>query len=232
MHVHLQNELEQLKRKLLHLATMAEQSVQKAVRGLIELDETLAKDVLVMDHQVDLKEVEIEEDCLKVLALHNPVANDLRLVIASLKINNDLERIGDLGVNIAERTLFLSKQPRIKPPIDFAVMSKSTLVLLKMALDALVQKDSEKANEVLRLDDDVDAMNRLCYKNVYERLKTEPENVESLIHYLSVSRHLERVADYATNISEDVIYMIEGRIIRHSPENYFEGNSPKMPLDN
>jgi phosphate transport system protein len=223
MSAHLVTELEQLKRKLLYLGSLAEQSVRKGGLALKSLDAQLAREVIMMDHQVDLKEVEIEEDCLKILALHQPVANDLRLVISVLKINNDLERIGDLGVNIAERVIYLSKKPPVPIPFDFENMWQAALDMVKRSLDAMVRQDIQLAKEVCNDDDAVDAINKAMYSKVYEGIKNSPEHVESLIHYLSVSRHLERVADYATNICEDVIYMIEGRIVRHQPEEYLPG---------
>lgn len=223
MSAHLVSELEQLKRKLLHLGWMAEQSVRKGGLALKTLDAKQAREVILMDHEIDLAEVEIEEDCLKILALHQPVANDLRFVISTLKINNDLERIGDLGVNIAERTIYLGKQPPVPIPFDFENMWQLALDMVKRSLDALVRLDINLAKKVCEDDDAVDTINKDMYKRVYEGIRKNPEHVESLIHYLSISRHLERVADYATNICEDVIYMIEGRIVRHQPEEYLTG---------
>jgi phosphate transport system protein len=220
MSAHLITELEQLKRKLLYLGSLSEQSVRRAGQALTSLDVTLARDVIATDHQIDLKEVEIEEDCLKILALHQPVAQDLRLVVSALKINNDLERIGDLGVNIAERVIYLSQQPPVPIPFDFENMWKLSLDMVRRALDAMVRQDLQLAKLVCEDDDAVDAINKEMYHRVYEGIKKSPEHVESLIHYLSISRHLERVADYATNICEDVIYMIDGRIVRHQPEEY------------
>lgn len=223
MSAHLITELEQLKRKLLYLGGLAEQSVRKGGLALKKLDADLAREVILMDHQLDLKEVEIEEDCLKILALHQPVANDLRFVISTLKINNDLERIGDLGVNIAERAIYLSKMPAVPIPFDFENMWQLALDMVKRSLDALVRQDIALAKAVCEDDDGVDKINKAMYDKVYAGIKASPEHVESLIHYLSISRHLERVADYATNICEDVIYMIEGRIVRHQPEEFFAG---------
>lgn len=223
MSAHLISELEQLKRKLLYLGSLSEQSVRKAGLALKALDAQLAREVIMMDHQVDLKEVEIEEDCLKILALHQPVASDLRLVISVLKINNDLERIGDLGVNIAERAIYLSQKPPVPIPFDFESMWQLALDMVKRALDAMVRQDIQLAKKVCEDDDAVDAINKQMYNKVYEGIRKSPEHVESLIHYLSISRHLERVADYATNICEDVIYMIEGKIVRHQPEEYLTG---------
>ena len=223
MSQHLINELEKLKKKLLLLGNMAEQSVRQGGLAIKNLDPEMAKEVILMDHQIDLKEVEIEEDCLKILALHQPVANDLRVVVSALKITSDLERIGDLGVNIAERTIYLSQQPPVPIPFDFENMWQLSLDMVKRALEAMVNMDLALAKKVCEDDDKVDQINKEMYQKVYDGVRSNPEHVESLIHYLSVSRHLERVADYATNICEDVIYMIEGRIVRHNPEVYLSG---------
>lgn len=223
MSAHLVRELDELKYKLLFLGSLAEQSIRKAGSALQKLDARVAAEVIENDHQVDLKEVEIEEDCLKILALHQPVANDLRFVVSTLKINSDLERIGDLGVNIAERVVYLSKCPPAPIPFDFEQMWKLSLEMVKNALDSMVKRDIDLAKKVCEDDDAVDEINKTMYARVYEGIRQNPEYVETLIHYLSISRHLERVADYATNISEDVIYMIEGRIVRHSPEKFAGG---------
>lgn len=220
MAVHLQKELETLKKELLALGGMVEQTVAQAVRALKDLDTKLAKEVIDYDHQVDLKEIEVEEECLKILALHQPVAVDLRFVVSALKINNDLERVGDLAVNIAERVVFLSNEARVEIPFDYDKMVEKTRAMLKKSLDAVVRLDHKLADEVCREDDVVDKINREMYATVYNEIRKNPQNVEALIHYLSVSRHLERIADYATNIAEDVIYMIDGSIVRHSPEVY------------
>ena len=225
---HLRQEMDRLKRKLLFVGSMAEQSVRKAGLALKEMDARAARDVVTLDHQIDLKEVELEEDCLKIMALHQPVANDLRFVVAALKINNDLERIGDLGVNIAKRVIYLSKQKPISIPFDFSIMWTSVLEMLRQSLNALVRGDVKLARVVCEQDDIVDEINRAMYAKVYDGIKKEPQNAEALIHYLSISKYLERVADYATNISEDVIYMIDGKIVRHQPDQLF-GNSPSTP---
>lgn len=224
MSVHLHKELEQLKSKLLYLGGMTESCMRKAGLALKTMDAALAREVIEADNQVDLKEVEIEEDCLKILALHTPVANDLRFVIATLKINNDLERVSDLAVNIAERVIYLQKRPPVPIPFDFESMWQKALAMIKNALDAFVRSDVALARKVCDDDDAVDSINKAMYAQVYEGIRKAPEHVESLIHYLSVSRHLERVADYATNIAEDVIYMIEGKIVRHLPEEFSSGN--------
>ncbi len=220
MSAHLAHELDALKSKILFLGGLAEQSIRKAGSSLQKLDARLAQEVIDSDHQIDLKEVEIEEDCLKILALHQPLAQDLRFVVSILKINSDIERIGDLGVNIAERVVYLGKNPPTPIPFDFENMWKLSLEMVKNALDAMVRGDVILAKKVCEDDDAVDEINKTMYARVYQGIRDNPDHVESLIHYLSISRHLERVADYATNISEDVIYMIEGKIVRHSPEKF------------
>jgi phosphate transport system protein len=218
MSVHLQQELEKLKMKLLHLGAISETAIERAGFALINLDVNLAREVINSDHLADLKEVEIEEDCLKILALYTPVANDLRFVVAILKINNDLERVCDLAVNIAERVVFLGSRAPIEAPADFNQMWKLSLKMLNDCLEAFVESDAKMAKSVCEQDDEVDAINRQVYQAVYDQIKKDPEKTEALIHYLSISRHFERAADYATNIAEDVIYMVDGEIIRHKPE--------------
>ena len=221
MSMHLERELENLKKKLLNLSSLVEQNLSKAVRALSERRETLALEVQAGDKIIDLKEVEVEEDCLKILALHQPVAIDLRFVIATLKINNDLERIGDLAMNIARRARYLCRQKPLEIPFDYNTLVDSTKAMLSNSLDALVQMDIKLAQSVLEADDEVDALNREAYNHVFYGIKNNPELVEPLIHYLNISKNLERIADYATNIAEDVIYMVEGRIVRHGvDQNY------------
>ena len=212
---HLENEIEKLKNTVLELSSLVEESVHKSVKSINDKDEELARDIIVKDEVIDKKEVDVEEECLKILALYQPVAIDLRFVIVALKINNDLERIGDLAVNIAERSIFLSKQKDLSMPVDFVTMSKKTIQMLKQAIDSLIKMDVDLANQVCLMDDDVDAINRKMYTFVYDQIKETPEFAETLIHFLSVSKNLERIADYATNISMDVVYMIEGTIVRH-----------------
>jgi phosphate transport system protein len=165
-------------------------------------------------------EVEVEESCLKILALYQPVAIDLRFIIAVLKINNDLERVGDLAVNIAERAIFLATQPEVNVELDFTTMAVKTQEMLKKSLDALVNLNAGLAREVCACDDEIDAINRQMYLTVQDAMNTHPDQIEPLTHLLSASRHLERIADHATNIAEDVIYMIEGEIVRHKTEEY------------
>lgn len=226
MAIRLEREIEKLKKKILSLGTMVEENLHMAVTALEDRDEALAQKVIDNDEPIDEMEVELEEECLKILALYQPVATDLRFIIAVLKINNDLERIGDLAVNIAERALFLATLPESSIPLDFGAMAAMVKTMLKGSLDALVNLDGQLAFNVTEADDDVDAMNRDMYKRITEAICTQKGNPDALIHQLSISRHLERIADQATNIAEDVIYMVEGRIVRHKTEDYRNKQNP------
>ena len=220
MPVHLQREIENLKKKLLTLSARVETTVREATLSIENRDYELAQKIIQNDPRIDRMEVGIEEDCLKILALYQPVAIDLRFIVAVLKINNDLERIGDLAVNIAERSAFLSKHYPVGVSLGLVEMADKAQDMLKHALDALINLSSDFAKKVCAGDDAVDAMNRQMYLKIQEAIKSSPEHLESLIHLLSVSRHLERIADHATNIAEGVIYMVEGRIARHRTEEY------------
>ena len=213
---HMQRELEKLKKMILALSAVVEESVQQAGQSLEKMDVALAELVIGNDEPIDQMEVDLEEECLKILALYQPVAIDLRFIISVLKINNDLERIADLAVNIAERTLALVEEPRIPVPFDFAEMARKVQTMLKKSLDALVNLDTRLALQVCDLDDEVDALHKKTYQLVKDQIRKNPDALNGLIHYLSVSRHLERIADLATNIAEDVVYMIQGEIVRHT----------------
>ena len=219
MSVHLQNEIEKLKKMVISLGTDVEDNLHKAVQSLETRDIALGEHTVGADRSIDLREVDLEEECLKILALHQPVAIDLRFVIAVLKINNDLERIGDLAVNIAERSVFISSQPPVNTSFDFAGMAEKTKAMLRNSLESLVNMDSKLARQVCQDDDEVDAINREMYGQVQDGIRDKIENMECLIHYLGAARHLERIADLATNIAEDVIYMVDGEIIRHKTED-------------
>jgi phosphate transport system protein len=216
----MEREMELLKKRILALSATVEDNVYKAVQALTERNSALAEEIIRTDQDIDQTEVTIEEECLKVLALHQPVAADLRFIIAILKINNDLERMGDLAVNIAERAMFLATREAPGIPLDLPLMAERTKAMMKKSLDALINQDAKLAYEVLEADDEVDAMNREMYRKIQEGIRMKPDKLESLIHLLSCSRHLERIADHATNIAEDVIYMIDGVIVRHRAEDY------------
>lgn len=212
---HLQHEIEKLKKKILALGAKVEENLNQAITAAMQRDENLARNLIEKDQEIDRMEVELEEECLKVLALHQPVAGDLRFIVAVLKINNDLERIGDLAVNIAERAASLALLPPIALPFDLTEMAREVRVMLKKSLDALVNLDLELADEVCASDDQVDAINRQAYRQVTAAIRESLEQLESLINLLSISRYLERIADHATNIAQDVIYLLEGDIVRH-----------------
>ncbi len=218
MTAHLRNEMENLKNQMLALSALVEKHVALAVKAVDERDEMMAREVIGKDVEIDRAEVAVEEECLKLLALHQPVAVDLRFIVAVMKLNNDLERIGDLAVNIAERAMFLSSLPPVPIPFDFDGMASKTREMLNNSLDALVNSDVDVANAVCAADDDVDVINRAMYEQVKDAIRKHPEHIEALIHLLFVSRHLERIADHATNIAEDLIYLVEGRIVRHTPD--------------
>lgn len=216
---HFERELDGLKKELLELSAAVEESVVKAIQSLKNRDEAVAREVIANDDAVDNAEVALEEQCLKILALHQPVAGDLRFIVSTLKINNELERVADLAVNIAERSLVIGRQRVIDAPFDFTHMAQKSRSMLTRAIDSLIKMDIGLAHEVCNADDEVDELNREVYQRVYKLIREQPDNVEILINYVSVSRHLERIADYATNIAEDVIYLVEGKIIRHQPDD-------------
>lgn len=211
----MEREIGKLKRSILALAAVVEESVKQAVIALEKRDVGLAQKIIEGDLAVNQKEVELEEECLKILALHQPVAADLRFIVAVLKINNDLERIGDLAANMADRVISLENCPAHEVPFDLATMADKAELMLEKALDALVNFDIDLANEAIDLDDEVDAMHKESFAKVKTKIKQNPEQIDALISYLSISRYLERIADLATNIAEDVVYLIEGKIVRH-----------------
>lgn len=216
----LQKEIEKIKKQILALGAVVEEQVEIAVQAVEEHSEALAQKVIDADAEVDEREVDLEEECLKLLALYQPVANDLRFIVSVIKINSDLERIGDLAVNIAERAAFLSTQKRIPIPFDFAGMANRVKMMLRKSLDSLVNTDLGMAFEVWKADDEVDSINREMYSQVAKYIQQEPDQIHCFLQLLSVGRQLERIADHATNIAEDVIYMIKGDIVRHKPEDY------------
>jgi phosphate transport system protein len=216
MSVLLEREIDKLKTMISSLGAHVEENVEKGVRAVHERDAALAEAVIVSDPEIDSMEVNIEEECLKVLALHQPVAHDLRLIIAVLKVNNDLERIGDLAGNIAEQGKFIATHGPSAVPYDLVGMATKVRKMLRDSLDALMGTDAAIAQAVREADDEVDAMDRLMYPEIRAAIRETPEKMEGLIRLLRVSQNLERIADHAENIAEDVIYLAEGQIIRHT----------------
>ena len=212
---HIEHQIAQLKNSILRFGTIVEEAISFSNTALFKQDVALAKKVLANDSEIDRLEVELEEECLKVLALYQPVAADLRFVVAVLKINNDLERIGDLAGNIAKIVSQLTTTGPLKLPEEISIMAKQAEEMVKNSLDAVVKADPDLARQVRREDDVVDAGRQAVRELVIQRIRKNPEKVESLLQINSVSKHLERIADMATNIAEDVIYMVEGEIVRH-----------------
>ncbi|HIJ65117.1 MAG TPA: phosphate signaling complex protein PhoU [Candidatus Hydrogenedentes bacterium] len=217
---HFERETAKLKGHLLRLCARVEDNVYRAARALETRDARLADEVIQSDAAVDEAEVDVEEECLKILALYQPVAIDLRFMVAVLKINNDLERIGDLAVNIAERAMFLASRKDVQCPFDFTAMARKSQDMLRKSIESMVNMDCSLARAVCAADDAVDAMNREMYGKVQDGIRRNIDHVSALIHLLCASRHLERIADLATNIAQDVIYMVEGEIVRHKTEDY------------
>ena len=218
MTIHLQREITKLKKMILSLSARVEETVRKAARAISNRDGELAEEIIDEDIEIDEMEVEVEEECLKILALHQPVAIDLRYIIAVLKINNDLERIGDLAVNIAQSCTYLAEHELVDFPFDFPHMASKAEEMVAESLDALVNMDADQALEVCAADDEVDDSNRKMYKMVGKAIREESHNVDVLLRLMTVSQHLERIADHATNIAEDVVYMSEGEIVRHKED--------------
>ncbi|MBN2033822.1 MAG: phosphate signaling complex protein PhoU [Deltaproteobacteria bacterium] len=224
----LQRELEKIKKRILYLGAMVEERLKMAIKAIENWDADLAQEIIRRDYEIDELEVEVEEECLKILALHQPVAVDLRFLIAVIKINNDLERIGDEAVNIANRVQNISTRKKLNLSFDFSVMAEKAATMFRLSLDALVDLDLDLAFKVLTLDDEVDLMHREIYDRIKEMLSKNPDYVGYLINLYTTSRHLERVGDHSTNIAEEVIYLIEGEIIRHrAKEEALQAGEPE-----
>jgi phosphate transport system protein len=222
MQKHLQKDIDSLKNKIITLGSEIEDRVYKSSLALINRDERLVNEVIEGDRQIDKMEVDIEEHCLKILALYQPVAIDLRFIIAVLKINNELERVADIAVNIAERAAFLCKCSDFEIPYDVTGMATKVESMVTRSIDALVHMDVPLAHQIRADDDEVDEYNREMYARVKEMLVKSPEDMNCLLHAVSAGRHLERIADHACNIAEDVIYLVDAEIVRHTPEVFEE----------
>ncbi len=217
MAVHFHREVDRLKQRLLSLGGIVETRLHSAVQALHERRREQALMVIDGDAEVDRAEVDIEEECLKILALHQPVAGDLRFIVAVMKINNDLERIGDLSVNVARKAAALAERPDFAFPFDLQSMSRRTEEMVRMALDSLVHLDSQQARRVCRMDEEVNNYKRQARRQAVAYLQKHPEMADPILRLLGACRNLERVADMATNIAEDVVYLVEGQILRHQP---------------
>jgi phosphate transport system protein len=215
---HFEQELELLKGKLLEMSALVESAVYRSVQGVVEKNEGLAQQVLKNEARVNQLEIEIDDMAISLLVLQQPLAADLRLVTAAIKINNDLERMGDLAVNIAESALSLMKDPVIRPLIDIPHIAGLAQSMVRKALDAFVNRDTELARSVLASDDAVDNMRTASYHELISFMENNPQQISQALYLLSVVRNLERIADHSTNIAEDVLFLVKGIDVRHHNE--------------
>jgi phosphate transport system protein len=215
---HFQDELEQLKARLLAMGGLAEDRVRTAMRGLVEGDHAAVERVLTGDEAINQLHIEIDDRCVKLLALHQPMAVDLRAIVSAVKINNDLERVGDLAVNIAEAASRYMTHAPVKPLIDIPRMAVIAQEMLRDSLDAYVRRDVTMSANVLNRDDELDALKTLVHKELLGYMQRDKATVAASLDLILISRHLERIGDHATNIAEDVIFMVSARDIRHQAD--------------
>ncbi|MGA7276987.1 MAG: phosphate signaling complex protein PhoU [Desulfocapsaceae bacterium] len=209
-------ELNKLNKKLLHMSAQVEDRVRRATSLIHNYDDQVARSLVLSDYEIDELEIGIEEDCLKILALHQPVAGDLRFIVTVIKVNNELERIADFAVNIAQRAQAInnSQSKQYIAGINFSTMSEKVITMLKYSLDALINRDARLARKVFLMDDDVDEYRNQVYHTIKDIIRKHPEHPGGLINTYLLARHLERMADRATNISEEAIYLVEGIVTR------------------
>lgn len=209
-------ELRSLKERVLRIGSLVEAAIRNSVKSLVERNSDLARKVIENDHKINAFDVEIDEECIRLIALRQPKAKDLRFITTAMKITTDLERMGDLAVNIAERAIELNEEPQLKPYIDVPRMAEITEAMVRDALDALVKGCSKIPYEVIKRDDEVDDLNVQVFNELLFFMIQDPGTVSRATRISYVSKYLERIADHATNIAEMVIYMCEGKIIRHT----------------
>ncbi len=209
------DELRNLNAKALKLSSMVEASIRRSVRSLVQRDSDLAREVIKNDHKINALDVEIDEECIRLIALRQPKAGDLRFITTVMKIVTDLERIGDLAEDISERAIELNEEPPLKPYIDIPRMAEIAEGMLRDSLESLIKKDTKLAIDVIKRDDEVDSLNLQVFNELLFFMIQDPTNVSRATRITYVSKYLERIADHATNIAEMVIYMVEGKIIRH-----------------
>ena len=212
---HFQEELEQLKARLLEMGGIAEEQVRRAVRGLVERDRVLIEEVIGGDGPLNALHIEVDNRCFTLLALYQPMAVDLRAIVAAVKINTDLERVGDLAINIAEAARQYATHPPVKKLIDIPRMATIAQGMLRDALDAFVRRDTALAQHVLNEDDALDALKTQIFRELLTYMLQDPSTIEPALDLILISRHLERIGDHATNVAEDVIFMVSARDVRH-----------------
>ncbi|PYO57924.1 MAG: phosphate transport system regulatory protein PhoU [Candidatus Rokuibacteriota bacterium] len=216
MQRHFHEELEALKQTLLAMGGLVEDQIRRVMRALTERDDVLAQEVIDRDRQVNAYDVEVDETCVNLLALHQPAAGDLRFITTAMKIVTDLERIGDQAVNIGQRALELNREPQLKPYIDLPRMAERAQAMVKESLDAFVTRDTELARRVCAADAEVDALKEQIFRELLTFMMEDTRTISRAIRLILISRFMERVADHATNIAEMVIYMVEGKMVRHT----------------
>ncbi len=216
MQRHFHEELEQVKERVLRLGSVVEAMVENAVTSLVDRDAALANETINADSRADMLEVEIDEACIRLLALHQPAAVDLRFITTAMKVSSDLERMADQAVNISQRALELNDEPQLKPYIDIPIMSQLSQKMLQDSLDTFVRKDVALAREVIATDNKVDALKNQVFRELLTFMMGDTTTIPRAIRLVLVSRHLERIADHATNIAEMVVFLVEGRNIRHA----------------
>ncbi|OGL00769.1 MAG: phosphate transport system regulatory protein PhoU, partial [Candidatus Rokubacteria bacterium RIFCSPHIGHO2_02_FULL_73_26] len=213
---HFHEELDALKQTLLAMGGLVEEQIRRVMRALIERDDDLAREVIERDQQVNAYDVEIDEKCVELLALHQPTAGDLRFITTAMKIVTDLERIGDQAVNIAQRAIELSREPQLKPYVDLPRMAERAERMVKESLDAFVSRDTGLARRVCAADSEVDALKEQIFRELLTYMMEDARTIPRAIRLILISRFLERVADHATNIAEMVIYLVESKMVRHT----------------
>jgi len=216
MQRHFHEELEALKQTLLAMGALVEDQIRRVMRALVDRDDALAENVIERDREVNAYDVEIDEKCVELLALHQPTAGDLRFITTAMKIVTDLERIGDQAVNIAQRVRELNLEPQLKPYIDLPRMAELAQTMVKESLDAFVARDTELARRICAEDAPVDALNHQIFRELLTFMMEDPKTIPRAIRLILVSRFLERVADHATNIAEMVIFMVDSKMVRHT----------------
>ena len=210
-----EEELKKLREEILYMGGMVEDQIQKAIKSLVDRDSDLAEVIIERDHEVNRLDVEIDELCIKLLALHQPAGRDLRFITTGLKITTDLERVGDMAVNVCERALELNQEAQLKPYIDIPRMARIAQRMIRESLDAFVREDTELALKVCKNDEEVDQLNSQIFREVVSFMIEDPHTINRAIKISSISKYLERIADHATNIAEMVIFMAKGKSIRH-----------------
>ena len=214
---HYERELRDVKESLLYLGALVEKAIELAIKALLDRDTEIARKVICDDSEIDQRDVEIEEKCIRILALRQPTARDLRYITTAIKINGHLERIGDMAANIAEKAIILSEEPPMKPYIDIPRMAEIARAMIKESLDALVNEDTDLAQKVRVEDETIDNLNEQVFRELLTFMLEDPKNIHRSLIIMQISKSLERIADHAEGIADMVVYMVTGKIVRHAP---------------